>query len=87
MLSSARGKAWQSNRRNRLKIPEGSGKGISQAVAGVVWAMQSTAGAMICRRAPSAHLVFTGKCTQVAAPAVARELSRFIWGAMVGKVA
>jgi transposase len=33
------------------------------------------------------HLVFTGKCTQVAATAVARELSGFIWGAMVGKVA
>jgi transposase len=33
------------------------------------------------------RLVFKGKCTQVAATAVARELSGFIWGAMVGKVA
>ena len=33
------------------------------------------------------RLVFRGKRTQVAAIAVARELSGFIWGAMVGKVA
>jgi transposase len=33
------------------------------------------------------HLVLKGKRTQVAATAVARELSGFIWGAMVGKVA
>jgi len=33
------------------------------------------------------RLVFKGKRTQVAATAVARELSGFIWGAMVGKVA
>ena len=33
------------------------------------------------------RLVFKGKCSQVAATAVARELCGFIWGAMVGKVA
>jgi transposase len=33
------------------------------------------------------RLLFKGKCTQVAATAVARELSGFIWGAMVGKIA
>jgi transposase len=33
------------------------------------------------------RLVFKGKRNQVAATAVARELSGFIWGAMVGKVA
>ena len=33
------------------------------------------------------RLVFKGKRTQVAAVAVARELSGFLWGAMVGKVA
>ena len=33
------------------------------------------------------HLIFKGKCSQVAATAVARELSGFIWRAMVGKVA
>ncbi|MDP7269121.1 MAG: IS110 family transposase [Pirellulales bacterium] len=33
------------------------------------------------------HLVFSGKPTQVAATAVARELSGFIWGTMTGKTA
>jgi transposase len=33
------------------------------------------------------RLVFKGKCSQVAATAVARELCGFIWGAMLGKVA
>ena len=33
------------------------------------------------------HLVFSGKPSQVAATAVARELSGFIWGAMTGKTA
>jgi transposase len=33
------------------------------------------------------RLVFRGKSTQVAATAAARELSGFIWGAMLGKVA
>ena len=33
------------------------------------------------------RLVLKGKRTQVAATAVARELSGFIWGAMAGKVA
>jgi len=33
------------------------------------------------------RLVFRGKRSQVAATAVARELSGFVWGAMVGKVA
>lgn len=33
------------------------------------------------------HLVFSGKRSQVAATAVARELSGFIWGAMTGRTA
>lgn len=33
------------------------------------------------------RLIYSGKCSQVAATAVARELSGFVWGAMVEKVA